>query len=708
MILKKIFTLLLFIVIGVFAQISAQINTDRVMAIGRNALYFEDYILSIQYFNQVIKAKPYLAEPYLYRAIAKFNLDDYKGAEDDITLCLERNPFLVYAYQCRGAARQSLQDYSGAISDYTKGLEFNPEDKQMLLNKGIAYAQTKEYNNAVLVIDTLLKYHPKFTDGYLTRGAVLAEKGDSINALSDFNAAAKLDKYYAPVYGRRGLLYFQMDSLKNALADFSEAIRLDPRQVGYYINRGLVRYHLNNLRGTMADYDIVINLEPDNVIAHFNRGLLRAQVGDNNRSIEDFDVVIKQEPDNYSAIYNRALLREETGDYRGAISDFNLVLTEYPNFVPGYYARSSVKKQMRDIKGADQDYWLAYELEQKLKKEKDQGKIITGKGTIDPDEDSANDTKTREKSDKNIEKFNRLIVSDKTEEEATKYKNEIRGRVQDKNVKVDLSPQFVITFYEKMETFKRPTFADKMLSDYNRKMGLTLQLQITNNEAPLNDAQAEYHFESINNYSLKLNEHPADANIYFGRGMDFMVLQNLTEAMGDFDKAIDLDPSFAIAYFNRAVIRYRQLEINNYNDEDNEKLNMSLNIQTGNKNLSTIQGQFAKSNEPVSPQAEKDNRAYQYELMLRDYDSVIQLDPDFVYAYFNKGNIYCTKKDFRAAILEYNKAINRDPEFAEAYFNRGLTCLYLGDTEKGVADLSKAGELGIVEAYSIIKRMTAD
>ena len=31
----------------------AQINTDRMMDIGRNALYFEDYVLSIQYFNQV-------------------------------------------------------------------------------------------------------------------------------------------------------------------------------------------------------------------------------------------------------------------------------------------------------------------------------------------------------------------------------------------------------------------------------------------------------------------------------------------------------------------------------------------------------------------------------------------------------------------------------------------------------------------------------
>ena len=399
-------------------------------------------------------------------------------------------------------------------------------------------------------------------------------------------------------------------------------------------------------------------------------------------------------------------MREDVGDYKGAVADYDLVLKEYPNFVPGYYARSMVKKQMRDVKGSDQDYWLAYELEQKLKQEKAQGKKITGKGTTDENEETTDDNaKTREKSDKNIEKFNRLVVYDKSEEDVSKYKNEIRGRVQDKNVRIDLSPQFAITFYEKMETFKRPTFADKMIADYNKKLQLPLQLLITDNEASLNEDQTTYHFESINNYSLKLNDSPSDANIYFCRGVDFMVLQDLTEAMQDFDKAIDLDPNLAVAYFNRAVVRYKQLEINNYT-QDKNTLDMSLSIQTGKK--PSIQEQFTNSNEPVDTQTEKDNRTYQYEMMLRDYDSVIQLNPDFVYAYFNKGNVYCAKKDFRSAVLEYTKAINKDAEFAEAYFNRGLTRLYLGDTEKGVADLSKAGELGIVDAYSIIKRMTVD
>lgn len=52
----------------------AQFNTNRLMATGRNALYYEDYVLSIQYFNQAINAKPYLYEPWYLRGIDNFIL----------------------------------------------------------------------------------------------------------------------------------------------------------------------------------------------------------------------------------------------------------------------------------------------------------------------------------------------------------------------------------------------------------------------------------------------------------------------------------------------------------------------------------------------------------------------------------------------------------------------------------------------------------
>lgn len=78
-----------------------------------------------------------------YRAVAKINLDDFKGAEEDCTLCLQRNPFLTQAYYARGIARQSQEKYDEAIDDYQKGLEFKPEDRQMLVNMAVAFIQKK-------------------------------------------------------------------------------------------------------------------------------------------------------------------------------------------------------------------------------------------------------------------------------------------------------------------------------------------------------------------------------------------------------------------------------------------------------------------------------------------------------------------------------------------------------------------------------------
>ena len=96
--------------------------------------------------------------------------------------------------------------------------------------------------------------------------------------------------------------------------------------------------------------------------------------------------------------------------------------------------------------------------------------------------------------------------------------------------------------------------------------------------------------------------------------------------------------------------------------------------------------------------------AADFELMMRDYDYVIQHVPDFSFAYYNKANMLCIQQDFKAAIAYYTQAIAVDSDFAEAYFNRGLTYIYINETEKGLADLSKAGELGIYQAYNLISR----
>ncbi|MGI6046921.1 MAG: tetratricopeptide repeat protein [Petrimonas sp.] len=674
-------------------SVSSQVNTDRVMMIGKNALYFEDYVLAIQYFNQVISAKSYLADPYYFRAMAKFMLDDFKGAEEDANLCIERNPYYTAAYQLRGAARQNQEKFELAATDYQRSLEFFPEDRLTLVNMAIVNVELKHYEVAEKFFEVLIRRFPDYIPGYLTRGQMHLERNDTLKALADYDKAIEIDPYTAQSFSARGLLQFQLKDYNKALADLDEAIRLDPYFTGNYINRGLVKYNLNDLRGAMADYDRVIEVDENNLIARFNRGLLRAQVADNNRAIRDFDKVIEMEPENTIAYINRAMLHAEIGDNVSAIQDLNFVLNEHPDFFTGYYMRAEMKRQLNDLHGAERDYLTAQNEEAKAKKR-------ATVSAVDGRKLAAEAKDTREETDKDIDKFNLLVVADKevSEKNQSKYQRESRGRVQDLNTKVTLEPKFVITYYDKGFEVNRPVYFSESMEKANQMLNLNWKLKAVNNEAALNELQVQTHFRSIDNFSRLLVQNTNDAKLYFGRGMDFMLVQDYENALKDINKAIELQPDFLQSYFVRAVIMSKQLELDPLLPPETVTQESLTSVNPADR-LKELP-QIAKTKIP-----EVSTKSFKYDAILKDYEMILRLDPNFIFAYYNMAEIYSLEKDYRAAIDSYSKAIKIEPQFAEAYFNRGLSKLSIGETASGLDDLRKAGELGVVESYSIIKRM---
>lgn len=661
----------------------AQLNTDRIMNIGRNALYFEDYILAIQYFNQVIKVKPYMAEPYFFRAVAKLRLEDYKGAESDCDISIEYNPFIIDAYRVRGAARQNRGDYKGAIEDYSKGLEYMPEDKYFLLQKAIAQAEDKQYAEADTTYSLLVKYNPSFYEAYISRSQFHMERGDTLKAISDIDKALEIDKYSSYGYAMRALLKFQYKhETDSAIMDMDEAIKLDPKMSGYYINRAVMRYYAENLRGAMDDYTHVTEVDPMNVQAWYNRGLLRMQVGEYNDAADDFTTVIKIEPDNIFAYYNRAIIRDRIGNYRGAISDYTKVIETYPDYAGAYYARSEVRRKSGDTAGGKADYTKALALVEEEKKKPQQ---------TNPDTDEDNN-KVRRESDKNINKFDRLLVADNFNTIEGEYDSDIRGRVQDRNMKVELEPSFTLTYYEKASEINTGHKYSRALDELNRSGLLPRRLYLTNREAPLDSVMIARHFNSINDNSKLIEINPNNLIPYLARAIDFILIQDYAGAIEDLSRITAAGGDFFFAYFLRAVVRYRYIEyMISSNGGDNDK------YITSNTASTMLNGK----GQDMSDRAIN----LEYEMVLRDYDKVIAIAPDFPYTYFNRGNIRCEQKDFTAALADYSKAIELYPDFAEAYLNRGLVYVYMGENEKSVADLSKAGELGIVSAYNILKRI---
>ena len=95
-----------------------------------------------------------------------------------------------------------------------------------------------------------------------------------------------------------------------------------------------------------------------------------------------------------------------------------------------------------------------------------------------------------------------------------------------------------------------------------------------------------------------------------------------------------------------------------------------------------------------------------YHEVLAEFDRVLEQKPDLALAYFNRGVILVEMLDFTSALTAFNKAIELKPDFGEAYYNRGYVYFKLGNRQAGNADLSKAGELGVVPSYNLLKRMS--
>ena len=667
--------------------VKAQVNTDQVMNIGRNAMYFEDYVLSIQYFNQVISMKPYLADPYYYRAVAKYSLGDYKGAETDCSLAIERNPFIIDAYQVRGVARQNMRKYNDAIADYEMGLKQLPEHKFFLINKAVCEVAVKQYESASNTYDKLLRLYPKFENAYLGRAELYLAQKDTVKALENINRSIELNRNEPTAYVMRSEIKMRsLNDVKGALADMDEAIKLEPHYSGYFINRAFMKYKLDDYFGSMADYDYALSLDPTNVTAYYNRALLKMEVNENNKAIDDFSYVLKSEPTHVMARYNRASLYYKTGQYKKAIVDYDELLKTYPNFQMALYSRSECKRLSGDVKGAEKDYNRSREL---YKKNKSAG---------DPDMLAKNDEKNEEDSETTADgtefeseaavknKFNTLLTVENDNSVKPEYDNKTRGRVQNRNMKIDNEPMFALSYYTKGGDIKDNSYYMKEVDEANSSRLLQFVLQLTNRIPHLYEDQIQKHFNSIEYYNGMLVTSQPRAIDYLGRALDFMMVKNPDSAIEDLNRAIAMRENFTLAYFVRASARFLQIELN-------ELSGVTSDTPTGR----------VSAEQDAMLRQRKNAKAYTE--VIADLDKVLVLSPKNVYAQYNKGCVYAKNNNLTSAISCFTAAIEEKDDFGEAYYNRGLAYLQLGNKEKGISDLSKAGELGILPSYSVLKRM---
>ena len=91
-----------------------------------------------------------------------------------------------------------------------------------------------------------------------------------------------------------------------------------------------------------------------------------------------------------------------------------------------------------------------------------------------------------------------------------------------------------------------------------------------------------------------------------------------------------------------------------------------------------------------------------YNQALKNFNKAIEIDPESVEAYNNRGLILGIMGDYTSALADFNRSIHLDPDNAEAYKSRGITKLYLGQKTAGCLDLTQAARMGYPGGYDLI------
>jgi tetratricopeptide (TPR) repeat protein len=195
---------------------------------------------------------------------------------------------------------------------------------------------------------------------------------------------------------------------------------------------------------------------------------------------------------------------------------------------------------------------------------------------------------------------------------------------------------------------------------------------------------------AIIEYGKAIKIRSAFADAYFYRGLAHLSTKppDIREFYDDFDRVIQHDPNYAMAYYYRGVFRIQGANlllndkrffssIRDAQDSAIKDFSHYLKIDPNNDLVYNFRG--------LSYFIEND-----LDSAIRDFNQAIELNHGSAIAYNNRGLAYARKHDLNRAISDYDEAIHLNPYFGAAYYNRGQAHYDKGDLDLAIIDWDRA------------------
>jgi len=264
--------------------------------------------------------------------------------------------------------------------------------------------------------------------------------------------------------------------------------------------------------------------------------------------------------------------------------------------------------------------------------------------------------------------------------------NQTKEAIEDFNKSIQLSPENAAVYNNRGNALMDLGHPDEAVKDFDRAVALSPNYGAAyNNRGNARVALGQYAL-AFQDFRKAVELMPQSAVPFNGRGMAHAELKRYHAAVRDLSRAISINPKYMAAYHHRADA-YLGLGMYREAAADATQV-LTLQPEVTDPNLLLLRARAYAGDKKLNP-------------ALEDLNKAIEVNPDLVDAYIERGMVFAQARRFDDAIGDLTRAIEIDPQNVKAYAMRASAKLQAEANDDALSDVNQALQLATNDALAL-------
>lgn len=539
--------------------------------------------------------------------------------------------------------------------------------KEAHYNLGIAYLEAGQYDRAVPEFEAAIKLDADFIEAHCALCRSYLEQDELEKASTSVRAALKLDATHQPAlllcdtithaYYNRGKEHLKAERYTETVSIFQKALTLaadlggssqvsDIENKHIYAHLGAAYIGLKAYREAIDALQNAIALDADLVDAHYNLGYAYVEQGFHDQAIPHLERAIAIAPNFKRAHYNLARAYRESGNLEAATHALTETLRLDPN-----YQRAHELANM--IKQAHYNRGITY-----LNDERYSEAVTAFQNAITLDADFTTAHYNLGLTYLKMETYPRAV--DALQKTIT----------LDHNYKA-AHHALALAYLGQQELGKaRDTAREALKLDANYQPAISLLEAIDPSFTPP-ETQTTTPPEPEKPTTPQSAAKPRQET-HYELGIAYKNSKMYTEAIAEFQKAIDLDSDFIAAHISLGEVYLEMGQLDDAETAANAALRIDANSQPARQLLDAIRR--VRSIQSTQSSGTPSNATD-------------------VKKHYERGEAFLNNKQYNEAAAAFKRVIKTDPDFADAHYGLGVAYLEMGALDDAKTAAEEASRL---------------